>query len=113
MQNIAQVNINGDIHHLFDQADLLLLIRDYMGDQVATLVAGELKEANEDKADALFTADIAFKDLEARTDSLQCALEEVQELNRQVFALLEAKRLNRDKLVYLLRDMREIVANVL
>ena len=113
MQHIEQVNINGSTHFVFNQANLLCLIRDYMGDQVATLVVEELKEANEDKEEALFTADAAYKDLEGRTSSLQTALEDLRTMQHQMSVLLDAKRLNRGEISRLLRDMQATINFVL
>lgn len=113
MQHIEQVTINGTTHHIFNQADLLCLIRDHLGDKVASLVSAELEEVHEDKEAALFDADVVYKDLEGRTDFLQATLEDVQALQRQASALLEAKRLDRPKLARVLIDMRETIHNAL
>lgn len=113
MQHIEQVTINGTTYHIFNQSDLLCLIRDHLGDKVASLVSAELEEVHEDKEAALFDADVAYKDLEGRTDFLQATLEDVQALQRQASALLEVKRLDRPKLARVLIDMRETIHNAL
>lgn len=113
MQHIEQVTVNGTTHHIFNHSDLLCIIRDHLGDKVASLVSSELETANEDKEAALVDADVAYKDLEVRTDELQAALEDVQELQKQAVSLLKAKRLNKFMLSQVLIDMREILNNTL
>lgn len=113
MQHIEQVTINGTTHHLFNTQDLISLIDAQMGSQIASLVSSELSEANQGKEEALLGADAAYKELEFRTDELQAALEDVQEPLQRMSTLLEAPRLNRSKLIYIVRDIREIIGNTL
>lgn len=113
MQHIEQITINGTTHYLFNTQDLISLIDAQMGSQVASLVSSELEAANQDKEDSLFGLQKAYKDLEARADEVQAALKDVQELLQHMSALLEAPRLNRSKLVYIVRDAREIIGNTL
>ena len=48
MKQIEQVEINGTSYNLFDRQDLIELIRDHMGSQVAALLEHEFEEIQED-----------------------------------------------------------------
>lgn len=113
MQHIEQITINDTTHYLFNTQDLISLIDAQMGSQVASLVSSELSEANQDKEDSLFKADVAYKDLEIRTDELQAALGDVWELSQRLATLLEATRLDRSKLAYIVRDINKTIDNTL
>lgn len=48
MKHIEQVEINGTSYNLLDRQDLIDLICDHMGSQVAALLECEFKEMQED-----------------------------------------------------------------
>ncbi len=48
MTHIEQIDLKGKTYHLFNRQDLIDLIYEQMGSQVASLVEAEFKEAQEE-----------------------------------------------------------------
>ena len=72
MRQIEQVEINGISYNLLDRRDLLDLIGDHMGSQVAALLENELKEMQEDHDEQL-------EELQDQVEALQDQVEALQD----------------------------------
>lgn len=70
MKQIEQVEVNGTSYNLLDRRDLLDLIGDRMGSQVAALLEAEFKEMQEDYEEQIEELQDQVETLQDRIETL-------------------------------------------
>lgn len=96
---------------IMNHMDIIDTIRDTLGDPLADLVAAELTHATKSYKDELKCYEAAIQEKEGIADSYATAVRGISEELEVLGGLLQAARLNRDKLYERYRNIRQLIDN--
>lgn len=94
---------------IMSHRDIIDTIRDTLGDPLADLVAAELTHATKSYEDELKGYEAAKQEKEGIADSYAAALRDISDELEVLEGLLEAPRLNRDKVKTSTENIRKII----
>ena len=112
---MTNVYINGNVETIGNDRDIIDIIREHYGSDFANFIEYRLNHmelSNEQKEEILRNSD--YYSYEASLDAWNCCGNDiVEECEKQIEYMEEAKRINKDTLYNAFVDIRKMIQNVL
>lgn len=110
INNIEQITLKaGQEVIIMSHRDIIDTIRDTLGDPLADIVAAELAHATKSYEDELKGYEADIQEKEGIADSYAASLRDISDELDVLEGLLEAPRLNRDKVKASTENIRKII----
>lgn len=110
INNIEQITLKtGQEVIIMSHRDIIDTIRDTLGDPLADIVAAELAHATKSYEDELKGYEADIQEKEGIADSYAASLRDISDELEVIEGLLEAPRLNRDKVKTSSENIRKII----
>ena len=115
VNNMTNVYINGNVETIGNDRDIIDIIRDNCGSDFANFIEYRLNHmelSNEQKEEILRNSDY-YSYEESLDDWNFCGNDIIEECEKQIEYMEEAKRINKDTLYNAFVDIRKMIQNVL